>query len=110
MRYYSRLTASLSHRLTHRPILRAHSARMIRFACPSCSRIFKTAEENAGKRILCQICKQPVQIPPPVRKAMLGIAVSEKAIIAQEEPVAVSAEPTLAPIEEEIVAKDFQFA
>jgi hypothetical protein len=82
---------------------------MIRFACPSCSRIFKTAEENAGKRILCQICKQPVQIPPPVRKAMLGIAVPEKAIIAQEESVAVPAEPTPAPVEEEIVAKDFQF-
>jgi hypothetical protein len=82
---------------------------MIRFACPSCSHTFKTAEENAGKKILCQICKQPVQIPPPVRKAMLGIAVPEKSVTVQEEPVAAPAEPTGAPVEEEIVAKDFQF-
>jgi hypothetical protein len=82
---------------------------MIRFACPSCSHIFKTAEENAGKKILCQICKQPVQIPPPVRKAMLGVAVPEKTVIEQVEPVASPAEPTVAAVEEEIIAKDFQF-
>jgi hypothetical protein len=81
---------------------------MIRFACPSCSHIFKTAEENAGKNILCQICKQPVQIPPAIRKSMLGIAVPEKPVIANEEPVAASSQPTAAPVEEEIGAADFQ--
>ncbi len=82
---------------------------MIRFACPSCSHIFKTAEENVGKKILCQICKQPVQIPPPVRKATLGIAVPEKPVTVQQEPVADPPVPTGAPVEQEIIAKEFLF-
>jgi hypothetical protein len=81
---------------------------MIRFACPACSHIFKTAEENAGKKTLCQICKQPVQIPPAIRRVMLGIPVPEKAAVDQEEPGVAPTQPPLTTIEEAIVVGDFQ--
>jgi DNA-directed RNA polymerase subunit RPC12/RpoP len=36
---------------------------MIRFACPSCSKAFHTAEPHAGRKFFCPDCGQRVQVP-----------------------------------------------
>jgi hypothetical protein len=76
---------------------------MICFTCPACSRIFRTADENAGKIILCNVCKQPLQIPPAIRTAMPSDPVPANAGLA---PLATM--PRTTPLREKSAADAFQ--
>ncbi|MEO2089438.1 MAG: hypothetical protein ABGY75_08070, partial [Gemmataceae bacterium] len=48
---------------------------MIRFACPSCQKVYKAPEENAGQSMGCKKCGVRVVIPKVMlQKPVLGIA------------------------------------
>jgi hypothetical protein len=45
----------------------------IRFACPSCSKVYKAPDEHKGKTTTCKNCGAAVVIPEPVREVLFGV-------------------------------------
>jgi hypothetical protein len=48
---------------------------VIRFSCPTCSKVLKAPDHGAGRKIACPGCGQRLLIPPPLRvenKTVLG--------------------------------------
>jgi|SRR5579884_1134342 len=56
----------------------AGSGRMIHFQCPVCGRLFKVADNQAGKKGKCSGCGQRVKVPMPPAKTKLGLFVSQQ--------------------------------
>lgn len=47
---------------------------MIRFACPSCGKVYKAPDENAGRKTVCKQCNALVVIPDQaVREVVQGV-------------------------------------
>src|SRR5437899_1437408 len=66
---------------------------MIRFACPTCKKVYKAPDEHAGRKTVCKKCDAVVIIPTqPVREMVYGVPLP---------PEPATDQTTAAPVEQE---------
>ncbi len=59
---------------------------MIRFSCPKCNKVYKAANEQAGKKSLCKQCNAFVLIPQPITEVHYGVPLPLEDISKTAEP------------------------